>query len=116
MTVTAPQAAKSSFDRYSWLPSLGLAAAAVLVALFTLYAPPSRGAVGVFFPFGTTSTTAIALIGAAGGRLVTTTQLDNVVVAYADDGRFLDRIRALGALFVFAGRGLCAPQSDRTPS
>ena len=95
------------------LPSLLLGSAAVLVTLATLYAPPTRGEVAVVFPFGTRSDAAIALIGAAGGRLVTTTQLDNVVVAFATDPHFLDRVRALGALFGFAGQGLCTPSKER---
>lgn len=95
------------------LPSLLLGGAAIIITLATFYAPPARGEVAVVFPFGTRSEAAISLIGAAGGRLVTTTQLDNVVVAFATDPQFLDRVRALGALFGFAGRGLCGPSKEQ---
>lgn len=95
------------------LPSLLLGSAAILVTLASLYAPPARGEVAVVFPFGTRSDAAIALIAEAGGRLVSTTQLDNIVVAFATDPQFLDRVRALGALFGFAGQGLCTPAKER---
>lgn len=71
--------------------------------------PPRTGEMAVVFPVLTDELTAWALVREAGGLLVAPTQLPNVVVAYAPDDSFQDRVRSLGALFFVAAQGLCAP-------
>lgn len=77
------------------------------------YWPPQTGQVAVVFPFGTTTATAMALVVKAGGRFISSTQLDNVVVAYAADSQFAARVHDTGALFLLAGRGLCGPPNQQ---
>lgn len=93
------------------LPALLIAAFTVVGATAALYAPPDTGEMAVVFPISTSEQAAYAAVTAAGGRFVSGTKFDNIVVAYAVDADFDDRVRALGGLFVLAARGLCAPAS-----
>lgn len=89
-------------------PALVLSAFVFVTAAAAAYAPPGRGEMAVVFPPGTTETSAYYAVLAAGGRFVGPTHLGNIVVAYAADTGFADRIRASGALFLLAAYGLCA--------
>lgn len=72
--------------------------------------PPPKGEMAVVFPPATSELTAWALVRQAGGLIVAPTRLSNIVVAYAPDEEFQARVRSLGALFLFAAKGLCAPE------
>lgn len=72
-------------------------------------APRSTGEMAVVFPPLTDELTAWAIVREAGGLIVSPTQLSNIVVAYAPDDQFQNRVRKLGALFFVAARGLCGP-------
>lgn len=104
---TAPKNAASG----GLAPALLIAAFAIIGASLALYAPPATGEMAVVFPLSTSEQAAYSTVVAAGGRFVSGTKFDNIVVAYALDADFDDRVRALGGLFVLAARGLCAPAS-----
>lgn len=84
-----------------------LSAGAVFAATML---PPPKGEMAVVFPPATSELTAWALVRQAGGLIVAPTRLSNIVVAYAPDTGFQTRVRELGALFLFAAKGLCAPE------
>lgn len=96
-----------------FLPALAFAVAAVGTLLAATAAAPAKGQMAVVFPPMTSETTAWALVRQAGGLIVGPTQLANVVVAYAPDETFQSRVQSLGALFLFAAEGLCAPSAER---
>lgn len=86
-----------------------------LFSVAALALPPQAPATGeiavVFAPF-TSEETAWTLVREAGGFLVAPTRIPNVVVAYADDPGFNQRIRQAGALLLLPATGLCAPISQ----
>lgn len=92
------------------LPAVLLSALVFAVGAVAFYLPPAQGEMAVIFPFGTDEATAYALILEDGGRFVAPSRFANVVIAYAADPGFADRIRASGALFTLAAHGLCSPQ------
>lgn len=91
-----------------FLPALLFAAFSALALAAPLRAPET-GEMAIVFPPFTSEETAWAIVRQAGGSLVAPTRLPNVVVAYASDSGFQERISALGALFFVAATGLCAP-------
>lgn len=91
------------------LPALLLSAFVFIAAAIGAYAPPARGEMAVVFPPGTSEQRAYGAILAAGGSFVGPTHFDNIVVAFAADTGFADRVRATGALLLLAAHGLCAP-------
>lgn len=91
------------------LPALLLSAFVFAVVAVGSYAPPARGEMAVVFAPGTSEQSAYYAVLKAGGRFVGPTRLNNIVVAYAADTGFADRVRAAGALFLLAAHGLCAP-------
>ncbi|KKB11026.1 hypothetical protein VE25_14665 [Devosia geojensis] len=90
-------------------PALGVAVLSAILGAAALHAPPETGEMGVVFAPWTGQGEAIATIAAAGGRVVDTGRLPNVVIAYAADAGFDDRVRQMGAWFITAASGLCAP-------
>ena len=91
-----------------FLPAIAFA----LVSAVALAAPmraPELGQMAVVFPPFTTEETAWALVRDAGGSIVAPTRIPNIVVAYAHDDGFQDRLRQSGGLFFLAASGLCAP-------
>jgi len=90
-------------------PALGVAVVTAFFGLTVLHAPPETGEMGVVFAPWTSQGEAIATIVAAGGRIVDAGRLPNVLIAYATDAGFDERVRARGAWFVAAAEGLCAP-------
>lgn len=97
------------------IPALLFSIAAAAIGLGNSMAAPARGEVAVaFMPF-TSETTAWSIILAAGGAVVAPTRLPNIVVAFAPDAEFQDRVRALGAIAFFTATGLCAPTNE-TPT
>jgi hypothetical protein len=99
-------------DRGGWLqllPALGIAFVAMAAGFAAFYAPPRTGEMGVVFAPWTTEVEAIGAVIAAGGSLVNSSRLPNVLVAYAPDGAFEARVREQGAWFTVAARGLCGP-------
>jgi|GEM_PF-1041668 hypothetical protein len=91
-----------------FLPAILFAAFSAL-ALATPMPAPERGEMAIVFPPFTSEETAWALVRQAGGSLVAPTRLPNVVVAYAPDSGFQQRMSEMGALFFLAAAGLCAP-------
>ena len=98
------------------LPALLVAMFGLGLGAYATYAPPSRGEMAVVFLPGTDAKTVYLAIAAAGGRFVAPTRLENVAVAYAEDGDFYDRIRHFGGLLTLAAHGLCAPSVSRKGS
>jgi len=90
-------------------PALGVAVLTLLFGAWALHAPPQTGEVGVVFAPWTDQGAAIAAIVAAGGRVVDAGRLPNVMIAYAADDGFDERVREKGAWFTAAANGLCAP-------
>ena len=71
--------------------------------------PPQRGEMGVVFPPWIAEAEALSAVIDAGGRIAGTGRFPNIVVAYAPDDGFAQRVTERGALFVAAARGLCGP-------
>jgi hypothetical protein len=90
-------------------PAFGVAVLTAILGAAALHAPPETGEMGVVFAPWTGQGEAIATIAAAGGRVVDAGRLPNVVIAYAADAQFDDRVREMGAWFTAAASGLCAP-------
>lgn len=97
-----------------FVPAILFAALTVAAVIGATLSAPPKGQMAVVFPPMTSELTAWALVREAGGLIVGPTQLANIVVAYAPDETFQNRVRALGALFFLTATGLCAPASDRT--
>jgi hypothetical protein len=95
-----------------FVPAAFFALLAVTTVLVAAMAAPAKGQMAVVFPPMTSELTAWALVRQAGGLIVAPTQLPNVVVAYAPDETFQSRVQSLGALFLFAAEGLCAPSAN----
>jgi hypothetical protein len=94
---------------------------AVSIALLALgmgtavsYAPPAEGQMAVVFRPGVGEAAAFGAIVSAGGKIIGPSRFGNIVVVFAPDRGFSQRIRAAGALFTIAAQGLCSP--DRQPS
>lgn len=94
---------------------LGQLLPAVAVAMFTIgmgfvafHAPPKSGEMGVVFAPWTSQAEVLGAVMAAGGRIVDTSRLPNVIVAYGLDEGFAGRVRDHGAWFTVAAIGLCA--------
>jgi hypothetical protein len=103
----APQEGQSHWTHL--VPALAIAFCAVISGFLAFYAPPPTGELGVVFAPWVSEAEAVSAVIAAGGRLVNASRLSNVLVAYAPDGGFDARVRAQGAWFTVAARGLCAP-------
>lgn len=117
MTTTHHAAALiRSTERGSLWPALAIAAIAFLIGAVAEYAPPATGEMAVVFLPGTDEATAYGAILAAGGRFVAPTHLSNIVVAYALDPGFQDRIRQSGGFLTLAAKGLCTPVPTTTSS
>jgi hypothetical protein len=91
----------------------------VAAAIFTFAAlaigyhlPPQKGEMGVVFAPWVDQVDAIRAIVDAGGRIAATGRFPNIVIAYASDEAFTQRVTAQGAWFVAAARGLCAPAME----
>ena len=93
-----------------FLPAVVFTLLSGVVVFTATMQPPAKGEMAVVFPPATSELTAWALVRQAGGLIVSPTRLSNVVVAYAPDTGFETRVRQLGALFLFAAKGLCAPR------
>lgn len=93
------------------LPALLLALASASIALAATLAAPRSGEMAVVFPPFTDELTAWSLVREAGGLIVGPTRATNIVVAYAPDDDFQNRMRQSGALFFVAAKGLCASVS-----
>lgn len=90
------------------LPAGAVAIFTVIVAAAALHAPPKSGEMGVVFAPWNSQAEAFGAVIAAGGRIVDTGRLPNVVVAYGLDEGFGKRVRDQGAWFTVAAIGLCA--------
>lgn len=90
-----------------------LVAASALLSFAALiigyHLPPERGEIGVVFPPWVTQGEAVGAVIDAGGLIAGTGRFSNIVVAFALDGEFTQRVTERGALFVAAARGLCGP-------
>ena len=98
--------------RGGWLqlaPALFIALATISAGLVAYHTPPESGEMGVVFAPWISEAEAVGAVIAAGGRLVNSSRLSNVLIAYAFDDAFEARVRQQGAWFTVAARGLCAP-------
>lgn len=102
-------------ERGGWLqlaPALFIAFATVAAGVVAYHAPPESGEMGVVFAPWTSEAEALGAVVAAGGRLVNSSRLPNVLIAYAFDDAFEARVRERGAWFTVAARGLCGPAAQ----
>lgn len=106
---TTPRKDNVSIASLTLWPALALAAFVFIASAIALYAAPTRGEMAVVFPPGTPDQAAYQLVLEAGGHFVGPTHFSNIVVAFASDEGFGDRIRAAGALLLLAAQGLCGP-------
>lgn len=91
------------------LPALGVTLVALMFGAAASYAPPETGEMAVVFAPGTSEVAAYVAIIAAGGRIVSTSRFENIVIAYALDPGFQHRIGKLGGWFTLSATGLCSP-------
>lgn len=104
-----------SGERGGWLqlaPALAIALATLAAGMVAYHAPPETGEMGVVFAPWTSEAEALSAVIAAGGGLVNASRLPNVLIAYAYDEAFETRVRAEGAWFTVAARGLCGPVAE----
>lgn len=95
-------------------PAAIFSALSLGIAGLAMAKPPARGEMAVVFAPFTGELAAWALVREAGGLIVSPTQISNVVIAYAPDDGFQDRVRALGALFFVSATGLCVTVPSAT--
>lgn len=95
-------------------PALLIALAALVAEFAVFYAPPSKGQMAVFFPPNTSELTAFAAISTAGGSFIGTSRFSNIVIVYATDVGFRQRISKHGGWFTLAAQGLCSPSKLET--
>ncbi len=100
-------------DRSDQIIGSVLASAAGILTLVMLLAgyhlPPDKGELGVVFPPWMDEAASMTAIVRAGGSIAAGTRFSNIVVAFAPDPGFSDRVREHGAWLTTAARGLCAP-------
>jgi hypothetical protein len=87
-----------------------LALFAVGAGAYASYAPPSQGQMAVVFAPWVSESEALHVVIAAGGRIVGPSRFDNIVIAFALDPGFGERIRASGAWMTLAAQGLCSAE------
>lgn len=63
---------------------------------------------GVVFAPWMSQAEVMGAVVAAGGRIVDSSRLSNVIIAYAPDAAFQARVREHGAWFTVAATGLCS--------
>ena len=90
------------------LPAAVVALFTLIIAIAAVHTPPEEGEMGVVFAPWTSQSEAMGAVVAAGGRIVNSSRLSNVVVAYGLDEGFDERVRERGAWFTVAAIGLCA--------
>lgn len=108
------QVAQSDGKLSDWIPAIGVSLAALMFGVMGVYAPPKAGEMAVVFPPGTSEGAAYSAIVDAGGRIVSTSRFDNIIIAYALDEGFRDRIGQHGGWFTLAATGLCSPINSAT--
>lgn len=104
-----------SGERDGWLqlaPALVIGVATMVAGVAAYHLPPETGEMGVVFAPWTSEAEALRAVTAAGGGLVNSSRLPNVLIAYAFDDAFATRVRARGAWFTVAARGLCGPAAQ----
>lgn len=90
------------------LPAVLVAIFTVFIAFAAVHAPPAKGEMGVVFAPWMSQADVMGAVMAAGGRIVDSSRLPNVIVAYGLDETFQARVRDHGAWFTVAAVGLCA--------
>ncbi|UXN71617.1 hypothetical protein N8A98_10720 [Devosia neptuniae] len=90
------------------LPAAAVAMFTIVMAVAAVHVPPKQGEMGVVFAPWTSQAEILGAVIEAGGRIVDTSRLPNVIVAYGLDEGFAARIRDRGAWFTIAAIGLCA--------
>ena len=104
---------ESAASPFAWLPALAAAVFTAAIVVVAVYWPPAQGQMAVVFLPGTSEQQAFRAVLDAGGRFVSGSRFDNVVIAYAPDAEFAARVRAQGGLFTLAAEGLCSPSINR---
>lgn len=90
------------------LPALAVAVFTAMVGLAAMHAPPQAGEMGVVFAPWMSQAEIMGAVVAAGGRIVDSSRLPNVIVVYGLDEAFPARVREHGAWFTVAAIGLCS--------
>lgn len=90
------------------LPAAIVAIFTSVIAFAAFHAPPQAGEMGVVFAPWMSQAEVMGAVVAAGGRIVDSSRLPNVVIAYGLDDAFQVRVREQGAWFTVAAVGLCA--------
>lgn len=111
MAHMSPPETQRPFEQEIWalLPALLVGVVVLVFGVAGTYAPPAEGEMAIVFAPGTSEASAYGAIVGAGGRIVGSSRFGNIVVAYASDTGFRDRIGAHGGLFTLAATGLCRP-------
>jgi hypothetical protein len=96
------------------LPAAAVALLALGGGAVAGYVPPPVGETAVVFAPWVSESEAFRAVLDSGGRFVGASRFDNIVIAYATDAGFGDRIRRAGAWLTVAAEGLCSPAPPRT--
>jgi hypothetical protein len=98
------------------LPAAAVTALALAGGAVAGYAPPPKGEMAVVFPPWLGEAGALARVIGAGGEVVGPSRFGNIVVAYAPDAGFSERVRSAGAWLTMAGTAfLCSPDAVAPP-
>jgi len=111
-TCSSPPELQSGFRTF--MPAIMIALLAIIIEMFVFYAPPAKGQMAVFFPPNTSEPMAIAAIASAGASFVGSSRFENIIIVYAPDTGFRQRISQHGGWFTLAAEGLCSPSSAET--
>ena len=98
------------------VPALTMTILTATAVFLADYAPPKAGQMAVVFPPFTDELTAWQHVLASGGSIIAPSRFSNIVVVHAPDAGFGSRVRAAGALFTLAAKGLCEPVSSESQS
>lgn len=95
-------------------PALSIALVALVAQSAMFYAPPKKGQMAVFFSPNTSQIAAFNAVSSAGGSFVGSSRFSNIIIVYAPDTGFRERISKQGGWFTLAAQGLCSPSNFQT--
>jgi anti-sigma factor RsiW len=101
----SPQRSKRHW--LSWIPAFAFLVFGATAFALPLAAPKTGEMAVVFLP-NVSESEAHRLVASAGGSIVGPTRINNIVVAYATDPDFQNRMIERGAILFLAATGLCS--------
>jgi hypothetical protein len=114
--VTIETAAGTRGHALALLPAIVVAIGALLSGAAVAYAPAAKGEMAVLFAPWVSEADALRTIVAAGGEYVGPTRFGNLLIAFAPDDHFAERVRQAGALMLLAATGVCGELDTPSPA